>query len=127
MEGVKKILITDDEDIIFKGLYYLITLNFSDCVINKASSLNELGEHLSSSEYTHLILDVNLQDGNSIDVLPQITQQYPNLSILIHSMVSEKETIDKLMQFNIVGIVNKRSSEHEVLESLQNFLHQETE
>ncbi|UAY52292.1 response regulator [Ferruginibacter albus] len=122
MNTLKGVLIVDDEDIIVKGLQYLISANFRDYIIKGASSLKELDQSLIANEYTHLILDLNLKDGNSIDILPRLTIQYPDLSILIHSMVSDKETIDKLMQFKIAGFLNKRSGEKEVLNTLQNFL-----
>lgn len=122
MDSIKKILIADDHSIVSRGLRYLITLNFSGCIITEVSSLKELLLRLPSDDFTHLILDLNLDDGNSIDVLPEVTGKYPDLYILIYSMASEEVFGKKLMQFNISGFLSKKSPEDEVVRALQVFL-----
>ncbi len=122
MNSFRKILIADDHSIVSRGLQYLITLNFENCAITQVYSLKELLQTLPTDEFTHLILDLNLDDGNSIDVLPQITQKYPDILILIYSMASEEVFGKKLMQFNISGFLSKKSDESEVVRALQVFL-----
>lgn len=122
MGNMKKILIADDHSIVSRGLQYLITFNFSDCQITEVLSLRELMKTLAAEEYTHLILDLNLEDGNSIEVLPEITQKYPHIYILIYSMVSEEVFGKKLMQYNISGFLSKKSAEDEIVRALQIFL-----
>ncbi|MGN6438368.1 MAG: response regulator transcription factor [Agriterribacter sp.] len=122
MESIKKILIADDHTIVSRGLYYLITLNFTGVHIGEVHSLRSLMTELSQNTYTHLILDLNLDDGNSMDVLPGIKQQYPGLLILIYSMVSEEVFGKKLMQYEISGFLSKKSSETEVVQALKVFL-----
>jgi DNA-binding NarL/FixJ family response regulator len=122
MTTVRKILIADDHSIVSRGLQYLISLNFENCAITQVYSLKELLQTLPADEFTHLILDLNLDDGNSIDVLPQITQKYPDILILIYSMASEEVFGKKLMQFNISGFLSKKSDESEVVRALQVFL-----
>ncbi|MEI9913220.1 MAG: response regulator transcription factor [Bacteroidota bacterium] len=122
MDSIKKILIADDHSIVSRGLRYLITLNFTGSQIIEVSSLKELLLRLPSDNYTHLILDLNLDDGNSLDVLPEVTGKYPDLYILIYSMASEEVFGKKLMQFNISGFLSKKSAEDEVVRALQVFL-----
>ena len=122
MTTVRKILIADDHSIVSRGLQYLITLNFENCAITQVYSLKDLLQTLPTDDFTHLILDLNLDDGNSIDVLPQITQKYPDILILIYSMASEEVFGKKLMQFNISGFLSKKSDESEVVRALQVFL-----
>ncbi len=122
MSEIKKILIDDDHSIVSRGLRYLLTLNFNNCHITAVSSLKELLHKLSTEEYTHLVLDLNLDDGNSMAVLPQITEQHPGLYILIYSMASEEIFGRKLMQYHISGFLSKRSTETEIVTALQVFL-----
>jgi DNA-binding NarL/FixJ family response regulator len=122
MSDIKKILIADDHSIVSRGLRYLITLNFSNCHITEVSSQKQLLQTLATNEYTHLILDLNLDDGNSMAVLPQITKQYPGLYILIYSMATEQIFGAKLMQYNISGFLSKKSGETEIVRALQVFL-----
>ncbi|MES1214612.1 MAG: response regulator transcription factor [Bacteroidota bacterium] len=105
-----------------RGLRYLIALNFGNPDVTEVSSLSQLMQTLQGNEYTHLILDLNLDDGNSLDVLPEITTKYPDLLILIYSMASEDVFGKKIMQYNISGFLSKKSAEDEIVRALQVFL-----
>ncbi len=85
MDKKKNILITEDHGIVCRGLYYLIMLNFPGCIIHEVASIKEMKLRLPAGNFTHLILDLTLPDGNSIDVLPGLIEQYPQLKILILS------------------------------------------
>ncbi|MGC4038326.1 MAG: response regulator transcription factor [Chitinophagaceae bacterium] len=122
MDGIKKILIADDHSIVSRGLHYLITLNFTGCNITQVPSLSALQATLSTDDFTHLILDLNLDDGNSIELIPQIIEKYPNLYILIYSMASEEIFGKKLLQYNISGFLSKKSEEAEIVRALRVFL-----
>lgn len=101
---------------------YLIALNFPNSVVTEVSSLKQLIQTLQGEEFSHLILDLNLDDGNSLDVLPEITKKYPDLLILIYSMASEDVFGKKLMQYNISGFLSKKSAEEEIVRALKVFL-----
>ena len=85
-----KVLIVDDHAIVARGLKYLIDLNFTNYQVFVAGSIESMKKMLMESEFTHLILDINLTDGNSMERIPEIQQLHPNLHILVHSMVSEE-------------------------------------
>ncbi len=78
-------------------------------------------QRLPTDGFTHLILDLNLDDGSSLDVLPQIIEKYPDLLILIYSMASEEMFGKKLLQFNISGFLSKKSEEGEIIQALKVF------
>jgi len=122
MDTIKKIIIADDHSIVSRGLNYLISLNFDNKTITEVSSLSDLMKALQAEEFTHLILDLNFDDGNSIEKIPEITSKYPGLLILIYSMASEEVFGKKLMQYNISGFLSKKSNETEIVRALQVFL-----
>ena len=122
MPDIRKILIADDHSIVSRGLHYLITLNFPNSQISEVGSLTDLLKKLPTDEFSHLILDLNLDDGNSIDILPEIIENYPDLLILIHTMASEEVFGKKLMQYNVSGFLSKKSTEAEILNALKVFL-----
>ncbi|MBS1669577.1 MAG: response regulator transcription factor [Bacteroidetes bacterium] len=121
-----KVLIVDDHAIVARGLKYLIDLNFTNYQVFVTGSIESMKRMLIESEFTHLILDINLTDGNSMESIPEIQKLYPNLHILVHSMVSEEIYGKKLMQLNISGFLSKNSSESESLIALRIFLDGET-
>ena len=116
-----KLLIADDHPIILKGLKYIILQHFPDCPFEEVSSVYELNKTLANGSFTHLILDLNLNDGTALDVLPDITTQYPDLHILIYSMASEDIYARNLLNFRISGFMSKNSSEMEILNALHVF------
>ena len=78
-------------------------------------------QRLPTDSFTHLILDLNLDDGSSLDVLPEILEKYPDLDILIYSMASEEVFGKKLLPFNISGFLSKKSEEGEIIQALKVF------
>src|SRR3569833_3122073 len=81
-----KILLADDHSMIRKGLRasFKFELGYTD--VAEVSNCNELMKELKNIRYTHLILDINLSDGSSLEVLPNIKQLYPELKIAVLSM-----------------------------------------
>ncbi len=116
-----KLLIADDHPIILKGLKYIILQHFPDCPFEEVSSVYELNRILAANNFTHLILDLNLNDGTALDILPDITNRYPDLHILIYSMASEDIYARNLLNFRISGFMSKNSSETEILNALHVF------
>jgi two-component system, NarL family, invasion response regulator UvrY len=117
----KKILLVDDHPIVTCGMHYIISLNFQGCVIGEASSLKQMQTVLRGGNYTHLILDLNLGDGNAIDVIPVLNKKYPKLKILIYSMASEKVYARKLLRMGTSGFLSKSVNEFELLARLEAF------
>src|SRR5690349_9502652 len=81
-----KILIADDHSMIRKGLKLNIQLNLGYPDIHEVSTCSELMKELVKSKYTHLLLDIILSDGNTLEVIPNIRRVYPDLNILVFSM-----------------------------------------
>ena len=81
-----KILIADDHSMIRKGLklHMQLTLGYND--LHEVGTCNELMTELVKNKYTHLILDIILSDGSTLEVIPNIRRVYPDLHILIFSM-----------------------------------------
>ncbi|MBS1669249.1 MAG: response regulator transcription factor [Bacteroidetes bacterium] len=126
MNKGEKVLIVDDHAIVARGLKYLIDLNFSNCQVFVTGEIETMRKMLRESHYTHLILDINLTDGNSLEVIPELKKVYPSLHILVHSMVSEEIYGKKLMQMDISGFLSKNSSESEIITALRIFFEGET-
>jgi two-component system invasion response regulator UvrY len=118
----KKILLADDHAIVSKGLSYLFSLNFPECEITEARGLKEMLKLLSSDYFTHLILDLNLSDGCSLDYIPEIIKENPLLDILIYSMAPEDIFGRKILAMNTSGFLSKTASATEVVRAITIFL-----
>ncbi len=115
------LLIADDHPIILKGFRHLLLQYFSNYSFDNTSSIFEMEEALASKKYTHLILDLHLTDGTTLDVLPRIKAAYPELYVLIYSMVSEDIYARKLLSLNVSGFLSKSANESEIVHALRIF------
>ena len=119
------ILITDDHSMIRKGLKLYMQLNLGYSDITEAGNCNELMKELVKKRYTHLILDIILSDGSTLEVIPNIRRVYPNLNILVFSMQPAEVYGEALKQYGIQHYLSKSAGEEELLKVLQRFLHNE--
>ncbi len=116
-----KILIADDHSIVKMGLtaiLYKMGVQHVDTV----NTIDELKNEIDSSNYTHLILDIIMPDGNSLELIESINTKYPNLSILVHSM-QPVEVYGKIAnKFTIHSYLHKGASESEINYQLELFI-----
>ena len=77
-----KILLADDHSMIRKGIKILCEHNLGYKGVEEVTNCNQLMRSLARTKFTHLILDINLSDGNSLEILPNIRSLYPELKII---------------------------------------------
>jgi DNA-binding NarL/FixJ family response regulator len=120
-----KILIADDHSMIRKGLklHMQLTLGYND--LHEVGTCNELMTELVKNKYTHLILDIILSDGSTLEVIPNIRRVYPDLHILIFSMQPAEIYGEALKQYGISYYMSKSVGEEEMVQILQKFMHNE--
>ncbi|GAB2819947.1 response regulator [Ferruginibacter profundus] len=120
-----KILIADDHSMIRKGLklHMQLTLGFTD--IQEVATCNELMKELVKNKYTHLVLDIILSDGSTLEVIPNIRRVYPALNILIFSMQPAEIYGEALKQYGINYYMSKSVGEEEMVQILYKFMHNE--
>ncbi|MBL7745154.1 MAG: response regulator transcription factor [Chitinophagaceae bacterium] len=120
-----KILIADDHSMIRKGLKLQIQLSIGYADISEVATCNELMKELVKRKYTHLILDIILSDGSTLEVIPNIRRVYPDLHILIFSMQPAEIYGEALKQYGIHYYLSKSVGEEEMIQMLQKFLQNE--
>jgi two-component system invasion response regulator UvrY len=120
-----KILIADDHSMIRKGLklHVQLTLGFTD--IEEVGTCNELMKELVKNKFTHLILDIILSDGNTLEVIPNIRRVYPDLNILVFSMQPAEIYGEAVKQYGINYYMSKSVGEDEMILTLQKFIQNE--
>ncbi len=119
------ILIADDHSMIRKGLKLYVQVNLGYTCIYEAGSCNELMNELVKRNYTHLVLDIILSDGSTLEVIPTIRKLYPHLSIMVFSMQPAEVYGVALEQYGIRYYLSKSAGEEEILDMLQRFIQNE--
>lgn len=120
--STKNILIADDHVIIRRGLRFLLNSHFSDITIQETDSIKGLNNILASQSFTHLILDMQMQDGNLLDVFSDVKAKFKDVHILIYTMSPDEIFGKRLLQLGAHGFLNKQSAEEEVIAALRLFL-----
>jgi two-component system, NarL family, invasion response regulator UvrY len=120
-----KILLADDHSMIRKGMKLFLQLNLGYSDIEEAGSCNELMKKLVKQKYTHLILDIILTDGSTLEVIPNIRKLYPELSVMVFSMQPAEIYGEALKNYGINYYLSKTVGEEEMFQVLKGFLNNE--
>lgn len=116
-----KILIADDHSIVKMGLTAILN-KMGVQNIETVSTIDELKNELEKTNYTHLVLDIIMPDGNSLELIESINSNHPALSILVHSM-QPVDVYGKIAnKFNIHSYLHKGASESEINYQLELFV-----
>jgi DNA-binding NarL/FixJ family response regulator len=108
-----------------KGLKLFMQLNLGYNDISEVATCNDLMKELVKKKYTHLILDIILSDGNTLEVIPNIRRVYPELSILVFSMQPAEIYGEAVKQYGINYYLSKSVGEEEINLAIQKFLQNE--
>ena len=120
-----KILIVDDHSMIRKGVKLLLQLNLGYNDVEEVSSCAELMSELKKKKYTHLLLDIILPDGTTLEILPNIHNLYPELNIMMFSMQPASVYSEALRKYGIRYYLSKTSAEEKTIAQLKSFLRDE--
>lgn len=119
------ILIADDHSMIRKGLKLFMQLNLGYEDIREVGTCNDLMKELVKKKYTHLILDIILSDGNTLEVIPNIRRVYPELNILVFSMQPPEIYGEAVKQYGIHYYLSKSLGEDDINNAIERFLQNE--
>lgn len=107
------------------GLRGQIETRFGYKEINSARSCNKVLEELKTREYSHLILDISLSDGSSLEILHVIRGLYPALNIMIFSAKPAAAFEKALKKYQIQHYLSKEADEEETIAGLRRFFNNE--
>lgn len=115
------VLIADDHVIIRRGLKFLLDSHFGKFTVFETESTQGILDLMSEKTISHLILDMQLQDGNVLEIFTELRKKYPDVSILIYTMSPEDIFGKRMLHLGATGFLNKQSPEPEVLRALELF------
>ena len=118
------ILLADDHGIVRKGLRLICEMS-GYAEISEVATCNALMRELVRKKYTHLVLDMFLTDGNTLELLPTIRNVYPDLRIMIFSMQPPEVYAKVTKQLGVWSYISKANPEDETIQILNGFLRNE--
>ena len=116
------IILADDHSMVRKGLKLLLSARLNCSRVYEVDSCNSLLNELKKRACTHIILDVILPDGTSLEIVPIIKRLYPSTKIMIYSMQPMNIYAEVFRQYDITYYLPKSSGEQDTVTFIQHFL-----
>jgi two-component system invasion response regulator UvrY len=119
---VTRILVVDDHAVVRRGLSNLLLAHVPRASVTEAGSCRMLVQHLEDTVFDLVLLDLVLPDGNTIDLLPELTRKHPLLRVLMYSMSAEEVFAGRARQAGAFGFVTKAEDEEELMRAVRTVL-----
>ena len=114
-----RFLIADDHSIVRLGLKLMLEKDFAHVTIDEAENGNEVIEKIKLLHYDLIILDFQMPDTDTFNIINNMLARDRHLKILIYSMASEKIYAGKLLKEGVKGFISKESKNTDLLKAVQ--------
>ncbi len=118
---MQKILLADDHSLIRRGLKNIINTHFPELEVEETFTISQTLSYLKKNVPPFAIFDLQLSDGNMIEVVSEIRRNYPQLKILVYSMSNEDIYGIRALRLGAKGYLRKDAEEEEVIRALRYF------
>ncbi len=93
-----------------------------ECNLESCFNGNECIKILDQQSFDLIILDVNLPDTDTFQLVNLILVKWPNQKILIYSMSAEEVYDKRFLQLGVMGYLSKQASNEDLLVAVQRVL-----
>jgi DNA-binding NarL/FixJ family response regulator len=114
-----KVFIVDDHYMVVEGIRSLLINEKEIDFIGSASTLESCRAFLKTKLPDVILMDINLPDGNGIELCKEIKEKYPSVNILGISTFNQASYIKDMMDNGANGYVLKNASKQEITEAIQ--------
>src|SRR5690606_970921 len=110
-----KIAITDDHPLLLEGLKNILSKEDALEVAVIYADSASLHKALGSQRPAVLLLDINLPDANSLELISVMKLNYPQMKIILISVHNEFAVINSALQQGAEGYIQKNASVEEII------------
>lgn len=111
MNTIKKIAVADDHDIIRYAIKIMLEKNPMRTVIAETNDVTKIVEMCREHQPDLLLLDINFQQGDSLNVLKQLKKEFRNnLKILVYSAHEEMKYAFRVLKLGASGYLTKQET-----------------
>ena len=116
------ILLADDHAILRSGLCRIITDAFPDATVGEVGSCKELRDKVRETCWSVLVLDIALEDRNSLEIVPELKELCPTMSIIVLSMHGERQFVVRALRAGVSAYLTKDRAPEELLQAIHSVL-----
>jgi two-component system, NarL family, invasion response regulator UvrY len=110
----KRFLLVDDHPIIRSALKSQCLETYPNSIVEESADGKGIMEKLASNFYDLIIIDIQIPNCETLLLIKGITLNYPNVSILVYSMMSASIYALRVMKAGARGFVSKEASLQEL-------------
>jgi two-component system, NarL family, invasion response regulator UvrY len=124
MAEVLKLGIVDDHKLFRKGMITLIDLAYPKCeILFEADNGLDLQNKLLKKNLPEIIImDVNMPGMDGFASAQWLKENYPEIKVLVVSMVEKEETIVRMLKLGVKGYLSKDVEPQELGEALRSIM-----
>lgn len=118
----KSILVVDDHQIVYSGIQLIFSVNTMEYEMESCKNGDECLELLRKRSFDLVILDVNLPDTDTFQLIGLILFLNPDQKILMYSMSAEEIYARRFLKLGTKGFISKQASNDEFIVAVKTVL-----
>jgi len=112
------IFLVDDHQIVRDGIKSLLLDSSVISITGEAMNGKEFMEKIEQAKPDVILMDISLPDISGIELTKQVTQQFPEIKIVILSMYTQEEFITNAIAVGAKGYLPKNTTKQELLNAI---------
>lgn len=109
-----RLILTDDHKIIREGIKALLASEENITIVGEAHNGSSLIKLLQNTTADVVLLDINMEGKDGIELTADLKHQYPDLKVIILSMLDHKNYVSKAIENGANGYLTKYAGKDEL-------------
>ncbi|MEC4051844.1 response regulator transcription factor [Myroides odoratimimus] len=114
-----KVAITDDHPLLLEGLKNILGYQSEIEVVACFSDKESMMQGLLTTDTDIILLDINLADINTLELIKPLKQKFPQLEIIMLSVHNEYAVINSSLAEGAKGYIQKNASVEEIISGIK--------
>lgn len=114
-----RIVLVDDHAVVRAGLARVLESHDGIEIVGQAGTIKDASERIEVTRPDVVVLDLELPDGNGLDLLPEIERRLPDTKVLVLSMHDETSYVQNAFAAGVDGYLLKDAAEAELAAALK--------
>ncbi len=114
-----KILIADDHRLVIDGLLLMLAEATDIQCVGQAFNGREALDLLAATPTDVVLLDINMPELDGLECCKLINEQYPNVKVLVLSMMREASLVKAMLKLGASGFLLKNAGKDEVMDAIR--------
>jgi DNA-binding NarL/FixJ family response regulator len=119
---MQTVLVIEDHAETREWLSSIIHQAFVEAEVHEASSLAQAREHLKNHQFDLALIDLNLPDGNGVEIISEIVQSSPTTYCVVATIFDDDSHLFPALKAGAQGYLLKEQTSDEFISNLQGII-----